>query len=135
MTTFYVESKVDLIILVDDFENVRIIKKCFSYMFDFQHGSIHLFRDAAYNHNSVVKNSIYQESISNPNGVHWDVKAGSHNELCKGQGQGGGMKSQNKGPRMRLKLNGALHFENVLFPRPIIKQEAKFLMNIGNHQA
>ncbi len=45
------------------------------------------------------------------------------------------MKFQNKGPRMRLKLNVALHFGNVLFPRPIIKQEAKFLMNIGNHQA
>jgi hypothetical protein len=45
------------------------------------------------------------------------------------------MKSQNKGPRMRLKLNVALHFGNILFPRSIIKQEAKFLMNIGNHQA
>jgi len=49
--------------------------------------------------------------------------------------QGGGMKSQNKGPRMKLKLNVALHFGNDLFLRPIIKQEAKFLMNIGNHQA
>ncbi len=61
--------------------------------------------------------------------------AASHNEICKGKGQGGGMKSQNKGPRMRLKLNVALHFGNVLFPGHIIKQEAKFLMNIGNHQA
>jgi hypothetical protein len=25
--------------------------------------------------NSVVKSSIYKESFSNPNGVHWDVKA------------------------------------------------------------
>jgi hypothetical protein len=25
-----------------------------------------------------VKNSIYQESISNPNGVHWDVKVGRY---------------------------------------------------------
>ncbi len=45
------------------------------------------------------------------------------------------MKSQNKGPRMRLNLNMALHFENVLFPGPMIKQEGKFLMNIGNHEA
>jgi hypothetical protein len=26
----------------------------------------------------LSKNSIYQESISNPNGVHWDVKAGKY---------------------------------------------------------
>jgi len=39
-------------------------------MFNFQHGSIHVSKDDGYDHNSVVKNSIYQESISNPNGVH-----------------------------------------------------------------
>jgi hypothetical protein len=44
-------------------------------MFNFQHGSIHVSKDDGYDHNSVVKNSIYQESISNPNGVHWDFKA------------------------------------------------------------
>ncbi len=61
--------------------------------------------------------------------------AASHNEICNGKGQGGGMKSQNKGPKMRLKLNVALNFGNVLFPGPMIKQEVKFLMNIGNHEA
>jgi hypothetical protein len=64
-----------------------------------------------------------------------DQIASSENEICKGKGQSGGVKSQNKGPTMRLKLNVALHFRNVLFPGPMIKQEAKFLMNIGNHEA
>jgi hypothetical protein len=36
---------------------------------------------------------------------------------------------------MRLKLNVALNFGNVLFPGSMIKQEVKFLMNIGNHEA
>jgi hypothetical protein len=44
------------------------------YLFNFQRGSIHVSKDDGYDHNSVVKNSIYQESISNPSGVHWDVK-------------------------------------------------------------
>jgi hypothetical protein len=26
----------------------------------------------------LVKNSIYQEFVSNPNGVHWDVKVGRY---------------------------------------------------------
>jgi hypothetical protein len=47
-------------------------------MFGFQHGFIHVFRDDAYDENNVVKNSIYHESISNPNRVHWDVKAGRY---------------------------------------------------------
>ncbi len=38
-----------------------------------------------------------------------------------GKGQGGGMKSLNKGPKIRLKLNVALNFGNVLFPGPMIK--------------
>ncbi len=42
-------------------------------MFGFQCGSFHVSRDDAYNDNTIVKNSIYQEFVSNPNGVHWDV--------------------------------------------------------------
>ncbi len=75
MAIFYVVGKVDLMILVDDYGNVRVIKKYLSYMFGFQRGSIHVSRDDVYDDNNVVKNSIYHESISNPNGVHWDVKA------------------------------------------------------------
>jgi hypothetical protein len=59
MTTFYVESKVDLMVLVDDYGNAKVIKKCLLYMFGFQHGSIHVSKDDAYNDNNVVKNSIY----------------------------------------------------------------------------
>jgi hypothetical protein len=59
MATFCTKGKVDLKILVDDFGNVKVIKKCLLYMFGLQHGSIHVFRDDAYDHNSVVKNSIY----------------------------------------------------------------------------
>jgi hypothetical protein len=40
-------------------------------MFGFQRGSIHVSRDDAYYDNSVVKDWIYQESISNFNGVHY----------------------------------------------------------------
>ncbi len=47
-------------------------------MFGFQCGSIHFTRDDVYDDNNVVKNSIYQESISNPNRVHWDVKVGKY---------------------------------------------------------
>jgi hypothetical protein len=75
MATFYVESKVDLTILIDDYGNTRITEKCLSYMFGFFRESIHVSRDDAYGDNSVVKNSIYQESVANPNGVHWDIKA------------------------------------------------------------
>jgi hypothetical protein len=56
MATFYVEGKVDLTILVDDFGNARVTKKCLLYMFNFQHGSIHVSKHDAYDHNSVVKN-------------------------------------------------------------------------------
>jgi hypothetical protein len=44
-------------------------------MFNFQLGSIHVSKDDGYDHNIVLKNFVYQESISNPNGVHWDVTA------------------------------------------------------------
>jgi hypothetical protein len=59
MATFYTKGKVDLTILVDDFGNARVTKKCLSYMFSFQRGSIHVSRYDAYDHNNVVKNSIY----------------------------------------------------------------------------
>jgi hypothetical protein len=59
MATFYAEGKVDLIILVDDFGNAKIIKKNLLYMFGFQHGCIHVSKNDAYNDNIVVKNSIY----------------------------------------------------------------------------
>jgi len=59
MTTFYVEGKVDLTILIDDYGNVKVTDKCLLYMFGFQHGSIHVSKDDAYDHNNVVKNSIY----------------------------------------------------------------------------
>jgi hypothetical protein len=48
MATFYAKGKVDLTILVDDFRNAKVMEKCFSYMFGFQCGSIHVFRDDAY---------------------------------------------------------------------------------------
>ncbi len=47
-------------------------------MFGFQGGSIHVSKDDVYDEINVVKNSLYQESISNPNGVHWDVKVGRY---------------------------------------------------------
>jgi hypothetical protein len=74
----YSEGKVDLMILIDDSKNARVMENCLSYMFNFQRGSIHVSRDDAYNHNNIVKNSIYQESVSYPNGVHWDVKVGRY---------------------------------------------------------
>jgi hypothetical protein len=58
MATFYVEGKVDLIILVDDFGNAKALEKYLSYMFGFQHGSIHVSKDDVYD-GSVVKSSIY----------------------------------------------------------------------------
>jgi hypothetical protein len=78
MATFYAEGKVDLMILVDNSRNTRVVKKCLSYMFDFRRGYIHVSKDDAYDHNNVVKNSIYEEFVSNPNGVHWDVKVGRY---------------------------------------------------------
>jgi hypothetical protein len=74
MATFYVKGKVDFTILVDNARNAKVIKKCLLYMFGFQCGSIHVSKDDACDDNNVVRNSIYQEFISNPNGVHWDVK-------------------------------------------------------------
>jgi hypothetical protein len=56
-------------ILVDDYGNARITKKYLLYMLGFQHGSIYVSRDDAYNDNNI-KNSIYQEFVSNPNGIH-----------------------------------------------------------------
>ncbi len=47
MATFYVESKVDLMILVDDSGNEKATKKCLLYMFGFQCGYIHVSRDDA----------------------------------------------------------------------------------------
>ncbi len=70
MATFYVKVKVDLTILIDDSRNAKVINKCLSYMFGFQCGSIRVSKDDVYDHNSVVKKSTYQESVSNPNGVH-----------------------------------------------------------------
>jgi hypothetical protein len=75
METFCVEGKVDLTILVDDFGKTKVTKKCLLYMFGFQGGFIHVFKDDVYDDINVVKNSIYQKYLSNPNGVHWDVKA------------------------------------------------------------
>jgi hypothetical protein len=74
MATFYAESKVNLMILIDDSGNEKVTKKCLLYMFGFQCGSIHVSKDDAYDDNNVVKNSIYQEFVSNLNVVHWDVK-------------------------------------------------------------
>jgi hypothetical protein len=74
MATFYAKDKVDVTILVNDSRNAKIIEKCLLYMFGFQRGSFHVSRDDVYDDNNVVKNSIYQEFVSNPNGVHWDVK-------------------------------------------------------------
>ncbi len=39
-------------------------------MFGFQHGYTYVSKDDAYDDNNVVKNSVYQEFVSNPNGVH-----------------------------------------------------------------
>jgi hypothetical protein len=58
MATFYVEGKVDLMILVDDYGEAKVITKCLLYMFGFQRGFIHVSKDDAYDHNSVVKNNI-----------------------------------------------------------------------------
>jgi hypothetical protein len=46
-------------ILVDDSGNTKVIEKCLLYMFGFLCGSIHVSRDDVYDHNNVVKNSIY----------------------------------------------------------------------------
>jgi hypothetical protein len=59
MATFYVEGKVDLMIIVDDYKNAKVSKKCLLYMFGFQCGFIHVSKDDAYDDNNVVKNSIY----------------------------------------------------------------------------
>jgi hypothetical protein len=55
MATYYVEGKVDLMILVDDYGNTKITEKCLSYMFGFLCGCIHVSRDDAYDDNNVVK--------------------------------------------------------------------------------
>jgi hypothetical protein len=60
MTTFYAEGEVDLTILNNDSKNARVIEKCLSYMFGFQHGSINVSRDDVNNDINVVKNSINQ---------------------------------------------------------------------------
>jgi hypothetical protein len=70
MATFYVESKVDFMILIDASGNVRITKKCMFYMFGFQPSFIHVFRHDVYNDNNVVINSIYEEFVSIPHGLH-----------------------------------------------------------------
>jgi hypothetical protein len=59
MATFYVEIKVDHTILVDDSRNARVIEECLSYMFGFRCGCIYVSRNDVYDHNNVVKNSIY----------------------------------------------------------------------------
>jgi hypothetical protein len=55
MATYYLEGKVDLMILVDDSRNKKVIEKCLLYMFGFQHDSIHVSKDDAYDDNNVVK--------------------------------------------------------------------------------
>jgi hypothetical protein len=59
MATFYVEGKVDLTILFMMLGMQKSQIFLLLYMFGFQHGYIHVFRDDVYNDNSVVKNSIY----------------------------------------------------------------------------
>jgi hypothetical protein len=59
MATFYAKGKVDFMILIDDFGNAKVIERCLLYMFGFQCGFIHVSRNDVYDHNSVVKNSIY----------------------------------------------------------------------------
>jgi hypothetical protein len=49
---------------------MQITKKWLSYVFGFHLGSIYVFKGDIYNDNNVVKNSLYQESISNPHGVY-----------------------------------------------------------------
>ncbi len=78
MTTFYVEGKVALMILIDAFGNARVIEKCSSYMFGFQPSSIHPSKDDVCDDNNVVKILVYQKLVSNPHGVHWDVKVGRY---------------------------------------------------------
>jgi hypothetical protein len=49
---------------------MQVFRKSLSYVFGFHLGSIYVFRGDVYDDNNGVKNSLYQESISNPHGVH-----------------------------------------------------------------
>jgi len=49
---------------------MQVTKKCLLYVFGFHLGSIYVFRGDVYNDNNVVKNSLFQNSISNTHGVY-----------------------------------------------------------------
>jgi hypothetical protein len=59
MAIFCVEGWHELIILVDGIDTIVVYKKCLCVMFGFQLGSLHISKDATYNANNNVSNSMY----------------------------------------------------------------------------
>jgi hypothetical protein len=59
MATFHAKDKVELIVLVDEFGILYVIKKCLCAMFDFHPRTIHVSKDDAYDANKNVIISIY----------------------------------------------------------------------------
>jgi hypothetical protein len=59
MATFHAKGKLEIIVPIDEFEILYVIKKCLCVMFDFHLGTIHVSKDDAYDANNNVIRSIY----------------------------------------------------------------------------
>jgi hypothetical protein len=59
MAIFCVEGWHELIILVDGIDTIVVYKNCLCAMFGFQLGSLHISKDATYDANNNVSNSMY----------------------------------------------------------------------------
>jgi hypothetical protein len=70
MATFYVVSKIELIILVHKFGISHVIKKCLCAMFNFHPITMHV-KDNAYNVNNNVIKSIFQVLVIGDLGLEW----------------------------------------------------------------
>ncbi len=75
MTTFHVESKVELNIPTNDFGISHMSQKNVCVMFGFHPKTIHVSKDEAYDDNNNVIRSIYQVPISGDFGLEWKAIA------------------------------------------------------------
>jgi hypothetical protein len=82
MATFCVGGQFELTILIDGIDITIVIEKCLCVMFSFQHGSLHIFKDAAYDANNNISSSVYQISIATIQGQEWVVSSRRYKVVC-----------------------------------------------------
>lgn len=75
MATFYAKRKPNLTILGDDLGIFHVTEKCLCAMFGFQHGTMHISKDDAFDDNNNITRFVYQVLLPNAHGLGWPLCA------------------------------------------------------------